>query len=430
MTEVGLEPISTRRERIGLRLSIMMFLQFAIRGVWMPYLTTYLIAPHANGGIGFTGGQAGWIIAVSSLGALTAPLVAGQVADRYLNAERALALLIFIAGVTSLFLARATTFHTFLVLSVVNSIAYMPTISLSNSLSFSNLDHAEKQYPVIRAFGSVGWIIASSLFTMLWLRTGDPKTDTARIADSLLVAGAIGIGYAIYAMLALPATPPKRDRQHPFAFARAFVLLKHPGFLIVMLAALPIAMIHQAYSMRVSPYLRDDVHMPLSWIGPALSLGQWLEIGFLFILGGMIKRIGYRGVLLIGCLAQCARFTIFATTHSIPLIVLALAIHGLCYAAFFAAAFLYVERVAPPDIRHSAQTVFGIMILGLGPVAAGLFNQFFDRFVQANGAQEYHQFWMAQAAAGLGASLLIAVAFPRQTKDGTAKTPRRQEEKI
>jgi nucleoside transporter len=412
MTDVAVEPVALRRERVGLRLSIMMFLQFAVRGVWMPYLTTYLIAPRVGGGAGFTGGQAGWIIAVSSLGAVTAPLVAGQVADRYLNAERALGLLTFIAGVSSLVLARATTLQLFLILAIVNSIAYMPTISLSNSLSFSNLDHAEKQYPVIRAFGSLGWIIASSLFTMLWLNTPDAKTNTHRIADSLLVAGVIAIAYAIYCVVALPATPPKKDRQHPLAFARAFVLLKHPGFLVVMLTALPIAMVHQAYAMRIAPYLRDDVHMPLSWIGPALSLGQWLEIGFLFVLGLFIKRLGYKRVLLIGCLAQLARFTIYATTHSMPLIVLALALHGMCYAAFFATAFLYVERVAPADIRHSAQTVFGIVILGLGPVAAGLFNQYFDRFLTAGGAQDYHQFWIAQAGVTLIASTLMWIAFP------------------
>jgi nucleoside transporter len=416
MTDLGIESISQRRERVGLRLSIMMFLQFAVRGVWMPYLTTYLVASHANGGIGFTGGQAGWIIAVSSLGALTAPLVAGQVADRYLNAERALGLLTLLGGISSLFLARATSFQIFLGLSVLNSIAYMPTVSLSNSLSFSNLDHSEKQYPVIRAFGSLGWIIASSLFTMLWLHTDNATTNTTRIRDAFIVSGVLAIGYAIYSVVALPATPPKRDRQHPLAFARAFILLRHRGFLVVMLAALPYAMVHQAYAMRISPYLRDDVHLPLSWIGPALSLGQWLEIAFLFVLGLFIRRLGYKYVLLIGCLAQFIRFTIYGTTHSMPLIVLALALHGLCYAAFFATAFLYVERVAPPDIRHSAQTVFGIMILGVGPVAAGVFNQHFDRFVTTTGAQQYHQFWIAQAAVALIASALTWISFPREVE--------------
>jgi MFS family permease len=92
--------------------------------------------------------------------------------------------------------------------------------------------------------------------------------------------------------------------------------------------------------------------------------------------------------------------------------VLALALHGMCYAGFFATAFLYVERVAPADIRHSAQTVFGIVILGLGPVAAGLFNQYFDRFLTAGGAQDYHQFWIAQAGVTLIASTLMWIAFP------------------
>jgi nucleoside transporter len=412
MTDALVEPVVERREHIGTRLSIMMFLQHSVRGVWLPYLASFLIATRAQGGLGFTGGQAGWIIAVSAMGAVLAPLVAGQVADRYLNAEKALALLILLTSVASLFLWRATNFPAYLIISMLYSVAYMPTHSLSNSLSFAHLDHPERQFPIVRAFGSLGWIISSSLFTLLWLRTSSPVTNTARVADALFVSGVIAFAYSIYCIVALPATPPKRDPSHPLAFARAFALLKHRGFLIVMLAALPVSMIHQAYTMRISPYLRDEVHMPLSWIGPALSVGQWLEIGFLFMLGSFIRRLGYRGVLLIGCLAQFVRFTIYGTTHSIPLIVLALGLHGLCYAAFFAAGFVYVERVAPADVRHSAQTVFGIVILGLGPVAAGLFNQQFDRFVTPGGAQQYHQFWIAQAVVALCATALIALAFP------------------
>jgi nucleoside transporter len=419
MSEVVVGDIVAPRERVGLRLSIMMLLQHSVRGVWLPYLVAYLITSRAGGGLGFTGGEAGWIIAISAMGAVLAPIVAGQVADRYLNAEKALAGLIFITAICSFFLWRATTFPAYLAISIIYSTAYMPTHSLSNSLSFAHLDHPERQFPIVRAFGSFGWIVSSSAFTVIWLSTSSIITNTARVADALFVSGVIAIVYAIYCIFVLPPTPPKRGAHHPLAFARAFTLLKRRGFAVVVMAALPIAMIHQAYSMRISPFLRDDVHMPLSWIGPALSLGQWLEIGFLFGLGMLIKRLGYRGVLFIGCLAQFVRFTIFALApHSMPLIIVALAIHGLCYAAFFAAAFIYVERVAPVDIRHSAQTVFGIVILGLGPVAAGLFNQQFDRFVTSSGAQEYHQFWVAQAAVGLIASLLVALVFPRGDVDG------------
>ncbi len=426
MTDAAVEPVLGPREHVGVRLSVMMFLQHSVRGVWLPYLASFLIASHAQGGLGFTGGQAGWIIAVSAMGAVLAPLVAGQVADRYLNAEKALAILILITAIASFALWQTTTFSAYLIVSILYSIAYMPTHSLSNSLSFAHLDHPERQFPIVRAFGSLGWIISSSLFTLIWLRTNSPVTNTARVADALFVSGVIALAYAIYCLVALPATPPRPDHAHPLAFARAFVLLKHRGFLILMLAALPVSMIHQAYTMRISPYLRDEVHMKLSWIGPAMGIGQWLEIGFLFILGALIRRLGYRGVLLVGCLAQFIRFTIYATTHSIPLIVVALALHGLCYAAFFAAGFVYVERVAPVDIRHSAQTVFGIVILGLGPVAAGLFNQYFDRFATPTGAQQYHQFWLAQAAVGLTAAILIWIAFPKKFDD---EPPRLQDAK-
>ena len=169
---------------------------------------------------------------------------------------------------------------------------------------------------------------------------------------------------------------------HPLAFAKAFRLLKHPGFLVVTLVALPIAMIHQCYFFRSSPFLAQDIGVPERWIGWTMGIGQASEIVFLALLGLFLKRLGYRVVLAMGGMAYVLRFAIFAVGEPHWLVIAAQALHGLCYGCFFAGAYLYVEKVASEDIRHSAQTVFGIIILGVGPVLAGLYNQVFDRFTK------------------------------------------------
>lgn len=396
-------------------LSAMMFLQYAVWGVWLPSLAIYLTAPADGGGLGFTGGQVGWILGLAgAIGAVTAPFIAGQVADRYLNAERALAGLLLVGGAINFALAYVHNYYVFLLLSVLYSICYMPTLSLTNGISFAHLRDSERTFPWVRLWGTVGWIVASNAFALLWLAAAPtPAEKTARIADALKVAGVASAGYALFSLLVLPKTPPKRDVAHPLAFARAFALLRHRGFLIVTLVALPIAMIHQTYFFRAPTFLQKAVGVPVEWVNTVLSIGQFSEIAFLALLGFFLKRLGYRGVLALGCAAYAIRFGIFGLGGPKWLVIASQALHGLCYGCFFAGSFLYVEQVAPRDIRHSAQTVFGIIILGLGPILAGLYNQFFDRFHTPLGTQSYSEFWYANAAIAAACGVALLLAFPR-----------------
>lgn len=396
----------------GIRLSMMMFLQYAVWGIWLPYLANYLGTPIDDGGLGFTGGQIGWILGLAgSIGAIAAPFIAGQVADRYLNAERALALLLVFGGIVKYITAAQTGYMPWMVLSILYSVLYMPTLALTNSVAFANLDDPEKKFPPIRSLGTIGWIVASTAFPLLWLNAEDAAVNTTRIADALRVSGVLSVLYGIYCFTVLPKTPPKRDATNPLAFAEAFGLLRHPGFLLVTLVALPISMIHQCYFIRTGPFLENAVGLAVKWVGPVMSIGQWSEIIFLALLGLFIKRLGYKWVLILGTGSYALRYGLFALQEPAWLVVAAMTLHGLNYGCFFAGAFLYVEKVAPVRIRHSAQTVFGIVILGIGPVAAGFYNQYFDRFKDAADAQQYHQFWWTQAGIALLATLVLLTLF-------------------
>jgi MFS family permease len=265
--------------------------------------------------------------------------------------------------------------------------------------------------------GTIGFIVASNLFPLIWLGTADEKVNTARVVDALRVAGVMAVGYAAFCVLMLPKTPPKKNVEKPLAFVEAFGLLRHPGFAIIMALSLPIAIIHSAYFIRMAPFLKDAIGVKQQYVGPAMSLGQASEILCLLVLGLLLKRFGYKVVLTIGAAAYALRFVVFAMGGPSWLVIAAISLHGVCFSCYMAAAYIYIERVAPADARHSAQTVFGMVVLGLGPVLSGFYNEYWDGFVQVvNGVevQDYSQFWWTQAAIAAGTLVLLVALFPRE----------------
>ncbi len=415
------------------RLSMMMLLQYAVWGVWLPILTRYLQAPLESGGLGFTPSQVGWIAGLGgSIGALTAPWIAGQFADRYFPTQKFLACLLLIGGVAKIITAYQTSFGAWLVLSAVYSVAYMPTLALSNSMAFAHLDDANRQFPFVRVWGTIGWILASWLFPLFWLLTDirlqamppfytgtEVAGVTGRLGDALIVSGVLSILYALYC-LTLPHTPPKRDAVQALAFKKAFGLLRRRSFLVLVLASLPIAIIHQIYFIQTGPFFGDVLGLQDSQIGPAMTIGQFAEIAVMMLTGWMLSKLGFRWVITLGALAYCVRYAIFASAAELPtgFVVSSQLLHGLCYACFFAAAFIYVDRIADADIRNSAQTVFGIIILGLGPVLSSTFLSWLSGVLpESQYAIDYSGLWWVCSLVGLGTAVFVALFFRDETME-------------
>ena len=410
------------------RLSVMMFLQYGVWGVWLPVLARYLQASVAEGGLGFTPGQVGWILGLAgSIGAVTAPFVAGQFADRYFSTERFLAVLLVAGGIIKIITAFQTTFVAWLWLSVAYSVLYTPTLALTNSLTFAHLRDPDSEFPSIRVWGTVGWIAASWLFPLFWLLsdvslqwlppfyTGTEVADvTSRLADALVVSGIVAIAYAVYCLF-LPHTPPKRGDVEKLAFAKAFGLFRRRSFTVLVAASLPIAVIHQIYFMQTAPFFADVLGLRDSQIGPAMTIGQFAEIAVMAGLVLLIRRFGTRWVIVIGAAAYFLRYAIFASIGlPVGVIVASQFLHGFCYACFFAVGYIYVDRLAEEDVRHSAQTVFGIIILGVGPVlAAPLLAYLSALFGTPDGGLDYSALWSTLSVIGL----VTAVAFGALFRD-------------
>ncbi len=365
------------------RLSLMMLLQYAVWGAWIPIVPRYLGAAPADGGLGFTGAEIGTILGIAgAAGAVAGPFVAGQVADRWFSAERFLCVMFILGGIVKYITASATTVDQWLWLSILYSLLYMPTIAISNSLAFTHLRDPDRQFPPIRLWGTIGWIVVSWAFPMVWLQTnlhfqsmppfivGSEYQDVVhRLADSLRFAGILSVGYGVFCLI-LPHTPPKRSVES-IAIVDSFALLRHRGLLVLTIVALPISIVYTIYIIQTAQFLPTLEGIRDSDILPVMSIGQFSEIFVLGSLGLILKRLGFRAVMTIGCFAFALRFAVFALGAPTSLVVASQALHGVCFACFYAAAFIYVDRVAPAHIRHSAQTVFGIILLGIGPALAG-----------------------------------------------------------
>ena len=403
-----------------------MFLQYALWGAWLPVTARYLSASIEEGGLGFTGSQIGMTLGLAgSIGAVMAPFIAGQIADRYFSTERILAFLVTAGGVVKWITSYQTEYSAWLVLSIIYSVLYMPTLALSNSITFSHIDDQENDFPKIRIWGTIGWIVASWVFPMIWLQTNlnfqwmppfivgaEVPNVTSRLADALKFSGLISITYGAFCFL-LPHTPPKKDATEKLAFKKAFKLFRFSSFTTLVIASLAVSVIHQIYFLQTGPFLS---HLGIldSQIGPAMTIGQFAEILTMAYLGFFLKRLGFKKVITIGVAAYFMRYAIFGT-ESFPVwvIVASQAFHGFCYAFFFAAAFIYVDKLADEDVRHSAQTVFGIIILGGGPVIGGWLSGYLQNIYTVENIFNYSNFWYTVSAIGL-ATMVFFYAFFRE----------------
>jgi nucleoside transporter len=346
---------------VKLRLSAMMFLEYAIWGSWAPVLSAYLI-----NNLHFSGTQVGLIYSLLPLATIIAPFIGGQLADRYVPTEKLISALQIIGGIILLLGATATSFQAMAWLMLVYCLIFAPTLALTNSIAFVNLENSEKDFGKIRVWGTIGWIAAGWGLTG-WRLVGQRISDIAIKGDTLFLAGIFSIIMGLQA-LSLPHTAPKREGTKPWAFLEALKMLRDRDFLIFALISFIVATELQFYYVLTAPYLTSPV-IGLSEANTPfiMTIAQIAEIFVMaFLLPYFLPRFGIKKTMVIGVLAWPVRYIIFMIGQPSWLVVASLALHGFCYVFFFTAAFIYVDMIAPEDIKASAQGLIAVIILGLG----------------------------------------------------------------
>lgn len=338
------------------RLSLMMFLQYAIWGAWAPVLSATLEQ------LGFSGVQMAFIYSLLPLACIISPFLGGQIADRWLPTQHFLALAHLAGGVTMLFMARQDTLAGMVPAMLVFTLLYAPTLPLTNSLSFHHLRNVEKEFGGIRVWGTLGWIAIGWALTA-WRRQFG--MTVAGMIDCLAFAGVAALVMAGFCML-LPHTPPRREAENPLAFVAALKLLRDRNFLIFMAISFIVVTELQFYYMLTAPFLQH-IGIAQKNVPATMTIAQIAEVVMMaFALPYFLPRLGVARALAIGVIAWPIRYIVFAIGQPVWLVAASLAMHGIGYTFFFVVGQIYVNSAASDDIRASAQSLLTLITLGLG----------------------------------------------------------------
>ena len=354
---------------VKLRLSVMMFLQYAIWGSWAPVLSAYL-----QNDLGFSGTQIGLIYSLLPLATIISPFLGGQIADRYFPAEKLIALLQLAGGAVLILVASTTDYTTMIWLMLIYSILYAPTLALTNSIAMINLANSEKEFGSIRVWGTIGWITAG-LSLAFWRSLAEAQQVPTIQGDTLVLAGIFSIVMGLLAF-GLPHTPPRKEGSNPWAFLEALKMLKNKNMIIFFVIAFIVATELQFYYVLTAPFLTSDqIGVANARVSGVMVIAQLAEIIVMaFLLPRFLPKYGIRKVMLMGIVAWPLRYAIFAIGGPTWLVLASLALHGFCYVFFFTAAFIYMDQIAPKDIRHSAQSLITLILLGFGNYLGALFS--------------------------------------------------------
>lgn len=351
--------------RIQVQLSLMMFLEFFIWGGWFVTLGTFL-----GNNIKANAGEIGMAFSTQSWGAIIAPFIVGLIADRYFNAERILGILHLLGAGLMYLMYSATDFALFYPYVLGYMILYMPTLALVNSVAFNQMKDPTKEFSLVRVFGTLGWIVAGLIISYVFHWDSEAGIATGMLKNTFLMTTMASLVLGLFSFT-LPKTPPQADKKEKLTLSDilgldALKLLGDRNFLVFFVSSVLISIPLAFYYQNTNPFL---VEVGMQNPTGKMTIGQGSEILFMLLLPYFFNRFGFKKTILVSMLAWTLRYLFFAYGNAGELtfmLILGIALHGICYDFFFVSGQIYTDSKAGEKYKSAAQGLITLATYGVG----------------------------------------------------------------
>ena len=392
-------------QTIFAKLSIMMLLEYFIWGAWYVTMGTYMSTFLQSSGV-----QIGAAYSALAIATMISPFFVGMVADRFFAAQKIMGVLHILGGVL-LYLATTIENNTaFYWVILFYSLLYMPTIALSNSIAFQQMTDPGKQFPWIRVFGTLGWIVAGIMIGQLGIEKTSATFKMA--AFSSLALGAFSF--------VLPNTPPKGKTTESAIGTEAFVLFKDKPYLIFFIAAILVCVPLSFYYGFANLFLNEA---GMENAAGKMILGQFSEAIFILAIPFLFNNIGVKNMLLLGMTAWILRYVCFAFGNveaGLWMLYAGIILHGICYDFFFVTGYMYTEKKAGEKIKNAAQGLFTFATYGVGMFIGTWFSGFTTDYYTTDNVHNWQSIWFVPTYIAIGVLVYFIFFFNEKKKIETA----------
>ncbi len=399
---------------IRFKLSFMMFLEFFIWGSWFVTLGTFLSQK-----LNATGLETANVFSTQSWGAIIAPFIIGLIADKYFNAERILGVLHILGAILMYQMYQATDVSVFYPYALGYMILYMPTLALVNSVSFRQISNPEKDFSSIRIWGTIGWIAAglSISYIFMW------DSGVTMLENTFLMASIASLILGLFSFT-LPKTPPiKKAANEKSSISDilgldAVKLLSDRNFLVFFVSSVLICIPLAFYYQNANLFLTEiGMENPTG----KMTIGQISEVFFLLLLPYFFTRFGFKNTILVGMLAWALRYILFAygdAGSGTYMLILGIALHGICYDFFFVSGQIYTDAKAGPKYKSSAQGLITLATYGVGQLigfwVAGYVGDHYTDLRTGDPGVFWEQVWLIPAVIAFAVMLLFMIFFKNE----------------
>jgi nucleoside transporter len=392
----------------------MMFLQFFIWGGWFVTLGTFL-----GNNLSATGGQIAMAFSTQSWGAIIAPVFIGLIADRYFNAERILGVL-HLLGFGLLYLMSETKdFSVFYPYVFGYMILYMPTLALVNSVSFNQMKDTAAEFPLIRTFGTIGWIISGIVISYVFGWDAQDSIAEGALSNTFKMVAIASLLLGVFSF-SLPKTPPYKNDQRNFSLKNALgwdalKLLNDRNFLLFFIASILICIPLAFYYQQANPFL---VELGMDNPTAKMSLGQASEVLFMLLLPLFFSRFGLKNTILVGMVAWVVRYLLFAygdAGEKTFMLITGILLHGICYDFFFVSGQIYTDFKAGEKVKSAAQGLITLATYGIGMlIGFWIAGKISDIFILESGMHDWNMIWKFPALFALCVFVLFLLIFKNE----------------